>query len=72
MKDITFVKSDGWIVLYVDGKKIYSNHKINDTDLLSLLGIDYKRHYIASDKVKEYNWEGEFPDDLDEVEKKIQ
>jgi hypothetical protein len=64
MKDITFVRLDDWVGVYLDGKCAYQNHSIAYDRLLNLLDI-YPKTIFADDSV--YSIEGYLPDELSDV-----
>jgi hypothetical protein len=65
---ITFVDSDGgdWEGLYIDGKLVMENHRLEIHDVLKAVGFKYK-HVVADDE-----WlarHGSLPEQLSKLKK---
>ena len=70
-KKITLVNLDDWEAIYIDGKKALDGHSIRITELLDLLGIDYKELEITDEFMKKTEETGYVPDnesDLNNME----
>lgn len=46
---LTFVKSDDWIAVYVDGKFMYEDHNVSARTLAALAGIDLEELDVSDD-----------------------
>jgi hypothetical protein len=60
---------DNWMVLYLDGKAILAEHRINIEDVLEAIGVEHTyKYYEHDDPVgKRAVWD-EIPDELYKLE----
>lgn len=64
---VTIVDSDDWKALYIDGKLVTQDHRIENKDILKALGVDFE---IVEPDSEWFEDKSHFPETLDEVEYK--
>jgi hypothetical protein len=65
-KKITYVTSDEWEGIYVDGKLVCENHSLSIREFLEYTGVECDRMDCDEDWMADH---GHLPEDLAEVKK---
>ncbi len=69
MNKLVIYKLNDWTVLYVNGKLVYQNHSLRDSDLAEYTPIEsIDTVYVSDHLYPEEHFDVGFPDTLDKVE----
>jgi len=62
---IFLAKTDDWTEVYIDGKSVYGNHRVSESEILSLAGIEWESKWYEEEDMEAMQWS--FPKELKDL-----